>query len=773
MIRALVVPGERHPGVVSVIMKLRPHPLRALRGDLKLAAIEQTDRRMGRRLLPGSALYAVAGLLLLGTLSSARDTLTPWILGFVGVATALCGLRVLLILRFDALYGRGPDAWRRVIAAISLLLFATWSTVSVSVILLEGLSAAAVLALLISAAIVTGVHSIFAHRMTIAAASYAVVLLPPAIELLLAGIERAALFGVALVLYGVYFVIQTRSRFLEIWDHIITAVRLGASVQELERLNETLQEKEEQALSAAAAKTQFIANTSHELRTPLHGILGNAELLLANGLPERSQQLTRAISSAGRSLLHLVNDILELSRVEAGQIRIDIDARKPRDLIQAVSATASSMADQRGIDLDTYIADDVPELLSMDGERYRQILLNLVSNAVKFTDEGRVRIEVVYHVDEDPPRLETSVTDTGPGIPSSSEAAIFEDFVQLESGPDRRYEGSGLGLAICKRLVDAMDGEMGLETTRGVGSTFWFSIPARVASSIEYRPRSSGRIKTIGERAGSYRARILVVDDNESNLDLAVGQVEHLGHAADAATGAIDAFELLEREKYDLMLLDCQMPDVDGYEVAQRVRAMKDNVNHLVPIIAVTANAMPEERNRCLQAGMDDYVSKPLALNMLQQVIDVWVGGILEDAEEAGDERGAQPATAVDPKRISEFRELARHLGQGALDEVFAAFEAEFATTTGEFEAAHGAADMVRLMSAVEAMERLTSELGLMHVAGMLAEASDAARRGAVDEVPRAGDLRDSASASVAWLRAALKEERQAGPSVVEVTKPG
>lgn len=691
----------------------RRHPLSALKGSAREAACEAIDARLARQLVPGALAYPVAGALLLGLLPA--GPVGSVVVAYLVLAVALVVPRTVLAFAFRRRFLRRREGWRFAVLALTAGLVSAWGALAYQVVEAEGASPAGSVCLLVSATLVAGIYAVFPAYLLFAWCCYLALLLPPALALLLRPGESPLALPIAVAAFGLFYTVQTRTRFREVWDHTISTVRLSASVAQLERLNHELQLKREQAVSAVATRTRFIANTSHELRTPLHGILGNAELLLAGSLAERERKLARAIFDAGRSLLRLVDDVLELARVEAGQVRIEVEAEDPRRIAQAVGDTVRGMAHSQGLAVELHLDRSIPAHVMIDGERFRQILLNLVGNAVKFTERGEVRINLTYRAESDPPCLETAVTDTGPGIPSGQEQAIFEDFVQLDSGADRRFAGSGLGLPICKRLVEAMKGEIGVEPAPGGGSTFWFSIPARPTSAVDQRSRTSGRITGARERDGQA-ARVLVVDDNEPNRQLAVEQVRHLGHDADAVADGEAALEALDGFAYDLVLLDCQMPGLDGYEVARRIRAQRDNVNHLIPIVAVTANAMPEERRRCLQAGMDDYVCKPLNLKTLERVIDVWIAGGAEDAEEAAAGEGDRPGAAdgpIEAARLRELQFLRDRLGPAAIDALLAAFEDDYASARDAYGTARAADDRPAVAAACRRLDRLFRDIGL------------------------------------------------------------
>lgn len=512
----------------------------------------------------------------------------------------------------------------------------------------------------------------------------------------------------------------------------------------------------DEAVRSADVKTEFLANVSHEIRTPLNGVLGSTGLLLGTPLTPEQRDFAELIRSSGETLLSLVNDILDLSRVEAGKLTIETIDFNLDDLLESVIDHFASRAAGKGLKLRQWIPGEIPRMLRGDSHRIRQILLNLVGNAVKFADDGEVVLNIMM-----PRRSDSSVTlrflvtDTGPGVDPETQKVLFEPFTQGDGSTTRKYGGSGLGLAVCKQLVEAMNGEIGLMSVRHEGSTFWFDLPletqpatvtpparqwdlspfrallvdpneaqrmmvarhlgstgleihealgageARIAAakdrfdlivfemqlpdedglafarSLRLDPmRSATRLlllTSFGRRrhdliafrsAGIdafvvkpirrtplcesaarlllgderpeivvppepppplHRSDVLVVEDNAVNQLVILGQLERLGHSAVLAANGADALAELSTRRFDVVLMDCQMPGMDGFETTRRIRALAGTRSR-VPIIAVTAHALAGERERCLEAGMNDYVAKPVSTEQLGAVIRLWTG---------------------------------------------------------------------------------------------------------------------------------------------------
>lgn len=435
----------------------------------------------------------------------------------------------------------------------------------------------------------------------------------------------------------------------------------------LRTLNRELADQTRRAEEANAAKSQFLANMSHEIRTPMNGVVGMAELLLATPQTEEQRHYTETIRASGDALLALLNDILDLARVEAGKLSLRSEDFDFRQLIFEVSAAISARAQRKGLKFSVQGTTEIPERLRGDRDRLRQVLTNLLDNAVKFTDQGEISLGVTPDATTAGGiLLRFSVRDTGIGIPSEQLPRLFDKFVQIDGSNARRHPGSGLGLAICRELVELMQGSIGVVSSPGKGSEFWFTArlaePAQSAAELAEceRPTADSLAPWQGQ------AKILLVEDNPTNQRVALGLLRNLGLFADAVDNGRAALAALERQDYDLVLMDIQMPGMDGLTATQAIRELQSKVrNPAVPVIAMTAHAMSGDRERCLAAGMNDYLTKPVSGQALAQVLRRWLPATPETpVAETSQEHILQNATQIfDPAdlldRMMDDRELA------------------------------------------------------------------------------------------------------------------
>ncbi len=387
--------------------------------------------------------------------------------------------------------------------------------------------------------------------------------------------------------------------------------QLSHEIERRMQMEHELHASMERALDASRLKSSFLANVSHELRTPMNAVVGLTDLLLTDRITDAQREALETIRGSSDALLALLDDILDLSKIESGGMTFEALPTSAASVAEDVRKLLLARAGIRGVGLRCEVDPGVPGHLLLDPTRLRQVLVNLVGNAIKFTSEGEVVVRVSWTDD----RLRLEVRDTGIGISKEQVGRIFQPFVQADASTTRRFGGTGLGLTIVHRLVDAQGGAITVDSAEGKGSCFTVVLPAKVATS---RTVSSGNLPVLPAAGALVSLRVLLAEDNPINEKVALRLMEHLGVKADIAHNGLEAVELASTVTYDVVLMDIQMPELDGIEATKQLRA---RFGSSLRIVAMTANAMPEDRVRAKEAGCDDFLAKPVRLDDLTRVL--------------------------------------------------------------------------------------------------------------------------------------------------------
>ncbi len=386
---------------------------------------------------------------------------------------------------------------------------------------------------------------------------------------------------------------------------------MGKKTKKLEAKIKALQRSQAEAIRANQMKSEQIAAISHDVRTSMGGIISMSELLLETRLGDTQQRYARTIFEQAGNLMDILNHILDISKLEAGRFELEHVDFRPADIINSLSSLVQTRLAEKNLALETIIADDLPEYLNSDPVQLRRVMFNLVDNAIKFTREGTISLYLDAVRREDKYLLKFTVKDTGVGLSPDEQSLLFNPYQQASASVAHNFGGTGLGLSLVRKLSGLMGGEAGVESTKGLGSTFWFTALCDVAKNTAPASTGNNEADDTKNNPPAKSANILVAEDNRVNLMLITTYLDKFGYRFTTVNNGIEAVEAVKKQQFDLILMDIHMPQMDGIEAARTIRE-NETAKSRIPIIALTANAMKGDRERYIKAGMDEYVSKPI-----------------------------------------------------------------------------------------------------------------------------------------------------------------
>ncbi|MBI4902729.1 MAG: response regulator [Acidobacteria bacterium] len=566
----------------------------------------EADRDQGIRLRHAFYVYP----LLLGVLAFTTPLLRehPYLLGsgFGAVAVALA-IRLVILLSFDRIYFRHPVFWRATLAVTVTLIALFWGSLAPIAVIYYGFESWAFTVVMIWIAGVTvGAMISFTPDAFLGRIQVLCVFIPTTAVGLWAAHSKGYALAASAVVFATFLLAQGAQLNNAYWKQVIDRAREEDRTVELEAAKRA-------AETANHAKSQFLANMSHEIRTPMHGMLGLVQLLQSTEPSPQQREYLTLLQGSTEGLLRVINDILDLSKIEAGKLSLEILSFDVRALAQEVKRIVEIQAQAKGITFQCLVDESLPARLHGDPLRLKQVLLNLTSNAVKFTHQGSVSLRVVpLRRSDSSTEVRFTINDTGIGIPKEQQAYIFEPFMQADGTVTRRFGGTGLGLAISARLVRLMGGVIRLESEPGEGSEFRFQ--CRFGHSASAHVSDDSPPSTV---LSTEPLRILLAEDNAVNQLVATRLLSKLGHSVEVVQTGQEVLQAVERGRFDLILMDNQMPELSGIEATRRLREL----GIAIPIVGVSANALLGDRERFLNAGMDGYVAKPFHAHELYDEI--------------------------------------------------------------------------------------------------------------------------------------------------------